>query len=430
MRRSIRGNRILAKPYRDLVTLGYLTLPATNGEDRRLARAHRLAAAVVSRHGRQDERRLRQILLRRVLHGRALPWPRGPLEAVPAAVSPADLDLLRALNALTAAGRAAYCLLAVEGRPPEEVTGILAGARVRDPAGALAEARTLANDVTLSLDPTVARLYARPVRRLRLALALVLAACAAAAAWPRPDLARPAGAAPSELAELAELEITRAAPDAWRAGAGPTLASWPPRGSRTDDTQLVRRAATAWGGGPVQLIFAGRVDDATVVLLRRHDQVARFTVAGGREDLRVTPAAGAGPLKLTGTRYLAPPWTREMWAAPLSGRAPRWRVLRLTGGVSEPVAAGTRGTCRQGPVLRLRAAADTGRGLPAPGEVRDLPSSSAVREPPGPKAGRGLPYTLLDVGGVSLADVSKDTFPAVKALGCAPGRRHAAVTER
>ncbi|WP_157252222.1 hypothetical protein [Nonomuraea typhae] len=411
MRRSIRGNRILAKPYRDLVTLGYLALPATNGEDRRLARAHRLAAAVVSRHGRQDERRLRQIFLRRVLRGRALPWPRGPLEAVPAAVSPSDLGLLRALNSLTAAGRAAYCLLAVEGRPPEEVTGILAGARVPDPAGALAEAETLPRDVTLSLDPTVARLYARPVRRLRLALTLVLAACAAAAAWPRPDLARPAGAAPHELREP---EVTRAAPDAWRTGAGPTLASWPPRGSRTDDTQLVRRAAAAWGGGRVQLIFAGRVDDAVIVILRRHDQVARFTVAGGREELRVTPApgAGAGPLKLTGTRYLAPPWTREMWAAPLSGRAPRWRALRLTGGVTEPVAAATRGTCRRGPLLRLRAAEDRGRGLP-PAEIR-----------------RALPYTLLDVGGVSPADVSGDTFPAWKALGCAPGRPHAAVSER
>ncbi|MEV4894132.1 hypothetical protein AB0K48_32580 [Nonomuraea sp. NPDC055795] len=275
MRRSIRGNRILAKPYRDLVLLGYLALPATGGEDRRLAWAHRLAAATVARHGRLDEAGLRRVFLRRVLRLRLMPWSGrlGPVEVVPVVVSRSDVALLRELNGLTGAGRAAYAMLLLEGRPAAEVVEILAGAGAADPGGALAEARAVEREHgLLSLDPTVARVYGRPLRRARIAFAALLLLGAVAVAAPDLGSGGPVSAAP--------LRVERAEAGAWRAGTDLTLASWPPRGSLTDDAELVRRAQRAWGSGPVQLIYAGELDGARIVLLRRHDRIARFTTTG------------------------------------------------------------------------------------------------------------------------------------------------------
>ncbi|MFE0153430.1 hypothetical protein ACFWY5_40270 [Nonomuraea sp. NPDC059007] len=275
MRRSIRGNRILAKPYRDLVLLGYLALPATGGEDRRLAWAHRLAAAAVARHGRLDEAGLRRVFLRRVLRLRLMPWSGrlGPVEVVPVVVSRSDVALLRELNGLTGAGRAAYAMLLLEGRPAAEVVEILAGAGAADPGGALAEARAVERaHGTLALDPTVARVYGRPLRRARIAFAALLLLGAVAVAAPDVGSGGPVSAAP--------LRVERAQAGAWRAGTDLTLASWPPRGSLTDDVELVRRAQRAWGSGPVQLIYAGELDGVRIVLLRRHDRIARFTTIG------------------------------------------------------------------------------------------------------------------------------------------------------
>ncbi|MFI6290633.1 hypothetical protein ACIBEJ_03570 [Nonomuraea sp. NPDC050790] len=284
MRRSIRGNRLLAKPYRDLVLLGYLALPATGGEDRRLAWAHRLAAAVVARHGRLDEAALRRLFLRRVLRLRLMPWSGrlGPVEIVPAVVSRADVVLLRELNGLTAAGRAAYAMLLLEGRPAAEVVEILAGAGAADPGGALAEARAVEHEHgVLALDPTVARVYGRPLRRARVAFAALLLLGAVAVTAPEVGSGGPVSAAP--------LPVERARPGAWRAGTDLTLSTWPPRGSLTDDIELVRQAQRAWGSGPAQLIYAGELDGHRIVLLRRHDRIARYTVTTGETPTRPSP---------------------------------------------------------------------------------------------------------------------------------------------
>ncbi|MFI6901555.1 hypothetical protein ACIBKY_09850 [Nonomuraea sp. NPDC050394] len=440
MRRSIRGNRILAKPYRDLVLLGYLALPATGGEDRRLAWAHRLAAAVVARHGRLDEAGLRRVFLRRVLRLRLMPWSGrlGPVEMVPVVVSGSDVALLRELNGLSGAGRAAYAMLLLEGRLPAEVVEILAGAGVADPGGALAEARAVERaHGTLALDPTVARVYGRPLRRTRMAFAALLLLGAVAVAAPDLGSGGPVSAAP--------LPVERAGAGAWRAGTDLTLASWPPRGSLTGDVELVRRAQRAWGSGPVQLIYAGELDGARIVLLRRHDRIARFTttgrsatgaqsatagqghmsargpmggqghmsaqdpmsgqgpmggqgVGGGPDGLEVLPAPrtkpdGTSPLKLLatprGNRYLVPPWVTEVSAAALSGGGPRWHKIALKDGVTAPITSDATGSaasgqgCWRGPVLRFRA----------------------------PEIAHGMPYTMLDFGRLSSASATYQPPP-------------------
>ncbi|MFI9556526.1 hypothetical protein [Nonomuraea endophytica] len=395
MRRSIRGNRILAKPYRDLVLLGYLALPATGGEDRRLAWAHRLAAAAVARHGRLDEAGLRRVFLRRVLRLRLMPWSGrlGPVEVVPVVVSRSDVVLLRELNGLTGAGRAAYAMLLLEGRPAAEVVEILAGAGAADPGGALAEARAVEQaHGTLALDPTVARVYGRPLRRVRIAFAALLLLGAVAVAAPDVGSGGPVSAAP--------LRLERAGAGAWRTGTDLTLASWPPRGTLTDDVELVRRAQRAWGSGPVQLIYAGELDGARIVLLRRHDRIARYTTTGqsstdGQDGLEVLPAPrvkadGTSPLKLLatprGNRYLVPPWVSEVSAAALSGGGPRWRKIGLKDGVTAPIAADATGSgqgCWRGPVLRFRA----------------------------PEIAHGMPYTMLDFGRLSSASATYQPPP-------------------
>ncbi|MFI6532273.1 hypothetical protein ACIBHY_07490 [Nonomuraea sp. NPDC050547] len=433
MRRSIRGNRILAKPYRDLVLLGYLALPATGGEDRRLAWAHRLAAAAVARHGRLDEAGLRRVFLRRVLRLRLMPWSGrlGPVEVVPVVVSRSDVALLRELNGLTGAGRAAYAMLLLEGRPAAEVVEILAGAGAADPGGALAEARAVeqAHGI-LTLDPTVARVYGRPLRRARIAFAALLLLGAVAVAAPDLGSGGPVSAAP--------LRVERAEAGAWRAGTDLTLASWPPRGSLTGDAELVRRAQRAWGSGPVQLIYAGELDGTRIVLLRRHDRIARFTTgqnpatgqpstggqsvtaaqgasighgnpeghgtpggqgaAGERDGLEVLPAPrvkpdGASPLKLLatprGNRYLVPPWVTEVSAAALPAGEPRWRKIALKDGVTAAITSDATGSaasgqgCWRGPVLRLRA----------------------------PEIAHGMPYTMLDFGRLSSASATYQPPP-------------------
>ncbi|MEU4509471.1 hypothetical protein AB0G05_08260, partial [Nonomuraea wenchangensis] len=198
-----------------------------------------------------------------------------------------------------------------------------------------------------------------------------------------------------------------AAPGAWRRGTELDLSTWAPRGALTSDAALVARALRAWGRPTGQLLYAGRVDGATVVLARDGERVARYTEADGPGRLEVFPAprarpGGAPPLTLrataAGSRYLVPPWVRELSAAPLSGRSPAWRPVGIEDGVTAPVPAAG-GRCLRGPMLRLRA----------------------------PEIAPGLPYTMLDLGGISPAEAGyrppeaglPDEFSVWKGLGCA-----------
>ncbi|MGW0807692.1 hypothetical protein [Nonomuraea sp. NPDC002799] len=430
MRRSIRASRSLARPYRDLVWLAYLTLSPTLGEERRLVLAHRLAAAELARHTGRDQVRLRQALLRRTLRILIMPWSGrlSRMEAVPALTRGADVAFTDELNKLRSAARAAYALLRLEGRPEGEVRTILAGAGVPNPATALTAVTTLearfgdgaATMFRPAADPTLARCYARPAnRRVRLGLRAAGIVCLLAATAMVPLLIDEPGRAVTPRPPAAPAAVT-VPPGAWRGGTDLDLDTWEARGGLIADRALVTRALRAWGKRDGQLLYAGRLDGTAVVLLRRDERVARYTETGGNGTLAVFPqprtkADGTSPLKLTttgeGSRYLLPPWVREVSAAPLAGSAPSWRKVAVTEGVTAPIKAVADRTCWQGPVVRLRA----------------------------PEIAHGLPYTMLDLGRLSLANAyyqppppaginrygpsELDTVPggftAWKGLGCA-----------
>ncbi|MCF6467070.1 hypothetical protein FAF44_01410 [Nonomuraea sp. MG754425] len=438
MRRSIRSSRSLARPYRDLVWIAYLTLPPALGEERRLVLAHRLAAAALARHHGRDPIGLRKALLRRTLHRLITPWA-GRLtrmETVPALTRGADVAFTTELDALRPAARAAYALLRMEGRPEPEVRAILAGARVADPAGALAavaalEARFGDGAAVMfrpAADPTLARCYARPLnRRIRIGLPAVAVVCLltglTALSLPEGPETATAQPPPAVAAGAAAPRAITASPGAWRAGTDLDLATWSARGSLTGDRALITRALRAWGRPDGQVLYAGRLDGSTVVLVRQGEQVARYTEDGGAGELATFPAPrpkpdGASPLKLTttgeGSRYLLPPWVREVSAAPLAGSHPNWRKVRVEDGVTAPVKTPAGKGCWRGPVLRLRA----------------------------PEIAHGMPYTMVDFGRLSLANAyyqppppaeinrygpsELDTVPggftAWKGLGCAMER--------
>ncbi|TMR27900.1 hypothetical protein ETD85_37660 [Nonomuraea zeae] len=429
MRRSIKDSRSLARPYRDLVWLAYLTLSPAIGEERRLVLAHRLAAAELARRPGRDQIGLRKALLRVTLHKMIMPWSGrlARMEAVPALTRGSDVAFTERLNALRPAARAAYALLRLEGRPEEEVRKILAGARVANPAAALAAVTALEAEFgdgasamfRPAADPTLARCYARPLnRRVRLGLPAAALVCLLAGLAVVPLLDDP-GVAKAPRSPAVPRAVT-APPGAWRAGTDLDLATWEARGALAADRALIARALRAWGRTDGQVLYAGQIDGTTVVLIRQGEQVAHYTEAGGPGRLTTFPAPrtkpdGASPLKLTttdkGSRYLLPPWVREVSAAPLTGQGPSWRKVAVDDGVTAPVKALAGRRCWQGPVLRLRA----------------------------PEIAHGMPYTMLDFGRLSLANAyyqppppaeinrygpsELDTVPggftAWKGLGCA-----------
>ncbi|GAA3224718.1 hypothetical protein [Actinocorallia longicatena] len=426
--RSIKSSRVPVRPYRELVWLAYLTLPAGGDAERRLVLAHRLAAAEFARHERSAGEPPRRRYVRRLLRQRMRPWSGrlASVGAMPALTHSVDVAFTEELDALPAPARAAYALLRLEERPPEEVVAILAGAGVADPGEAIDAVTRLeerAGDGAAhrpALDPTLARMYGRPgLPRPRTVAVAALCGLSvlAAVTWSRLEPHGHADALP-ELPRAA-----RALPDAWRGSTELDLSTWPARGALADDGELVGRAMRAWGSGPAQLLYAGRVDGVPVVLLHRPGQVARYTEDGGGPPLEVLPQPrtkpdGASPLKLRttaeGGRYLLPPWVREVSASDLSGADFRWRKIAVREGVTGPIARADGRGCWRGPVLRLRA----------------------------PEIAHGMPYTMLDFGRLSLsnayyqppppADVNRfgpgelDTVPggfsAWKALGCAVDR--------
>ncbi len=188
MARSIKGNSALARPYRDLVWLAYLTLPPDSGE-RRVLLAHRLAArALLRRPG--DPAQARLDVLKRVLKRR--PYPLigfgRRLEVVPAVVRSDERAFTAALEELPPAARAGYALTRIEGLDAGEARRLLAAAGVAEPTIALALVDALDDehgrfaDHRPAADPTLARIYGRGPSKVLIALAaagglLAVSAC-------------------------------------------------------------------------------------------------------------------------------------------------------------------------------------------------------------------------------------------------------------
>ncbi|MFJ2301506.1 hypothetical protein [Streptomyces sp. NPDC087787] len=331
-----------------------------------------------------------------------------------------ELALDQKLATLSGPARAAYVLRGLERLPDPAVREVLTAAGVADPVAALRQADRLPAQYALLDSPEFdpCSLQARPTdlkrrrqhTRAALAAAAALAVCGALVALPGggwgPDgAAAPAYAHnPSAEAALDPGRLTRIAPTAWRTSARLDLSVWPARGNLAGDTALLRRALAVWarpgesvrvsatpgtatGGpaGPPQLLYAGDVDNARVVLFHDGLRIARYaeprdSAAGAALDFaRVDGAAGAEASAVVlgrsdgNVRYLTAPWVKAAAERDLLKPDAGAMDLGLTGGVTGPLASPVQrgGGCTSWNVLELtgepgtRLLADLGELAPA-----------------------------------------------------------------
>ncbi|MEU4655942.1 hypothetical protein AB0G32_18675 [Streptomyces sp. NPDC023723] len=352
-----------------------------------------------------------------------------------------ELALDRALSALTGPGRAAYALRGLEGLADPEVRQVLTAAGVPDVPAALTEADSVPagperHALLSSTEFDPCSLQARPTdlmrrrQRLRVALAAgaVLAVGGALLALPGDGWGPDGAAAPpyaqneSARAALDPARLTKVSATAWRTSARTDFSVWPARGDRTGDRALLRRALAVWarpgakvrvsatpgtptGGpaGPPQLLYAGTVDAARVVILHDGLRVVRYAepkdgTAGAALDLARTDGAGrdAATAVVLGradgnVRYLTAPWVTKAAERDLTEPDSGARGLALTDGVTAPLASPVQrpGDCGSWTALELtddsttRLLSDLGELVPArlttgrPGAARDVSGAKA-----------------------------------------------------
>ncbi|MFJ8136128.1 hypothetical protein [Streptomyces sp. NPDC096013] len=366
-----------------------------------------------------------------------LPQVRG-LRLFPRSGGADELALDQRLSALSGPARAAYVLRGLEQLPDGDVRRVLAAAGVDTVDAALREAdETPARyDLLDSPEFDPCSLHARPTDLMRrrqhgkaaLAAAAAVAVCGALLAMPGggwgPDgAAAPAYAEnPAAEAALNPSKLTRIAPTAWESSAREDFSVWPARGDLTGNTALLRRALAVWarpgesvqvsatpgtpsGGpaGPPQLLYAGTVDNARVVILYDGLRIARYaepkdgTKGAALDFARVDGATGAGADAVVldradgNVRYLTAPWVRK--AAERDLQKPNAGALPMTisDGITSPMAspATATGACTSWNVLQLtddtgtRLVSDLGELVPAhltagrPGSVHEVSGSAA-----------------------------------------------------
>ncbi|MFV8128082.1 hypothetical protein [Streptomyces syringium] len=465
----------LIEHYPRLVRLGYLVLPPALGRNRRVLTAHALVQRSLPRNrvggseltvpaprgtdGVPSEpgyTYVRQRVLRAALdagrpRGRWQPPRPGQLPPLlpqvwglrlfPRSGGADELALDQALSSLSGPGRAAYVLRGLELSDDRDVRRVLSAAGVEDPGAALAEAdrvRTPAGSrdtpllESVEFDPC--SLQARPTDLMRrrqhtraaLAAAAAAVVCATLLGLPGDGWGRDGAAAPpyaqnaAAEAALDPARLTQASSSAWKSADRPGFATWPARGDRTGDQELLRRALAAWArpgravrvtatpgtpvgpaSGPPQLLYAGEVDAAAVVLLHDGLRVVRYAEAKSGEagaaalDFARTDAADADTSTAVvvgrtdgNVRFLTAPWVtdaavRDLLAPTDAGRPLHRDAEGVTDAMPSPAPAGG---CRAWPALRLggRLVTDLGELVPArltagaPGSPRDVAGDRAL----------------------------------------------------
>ncbi|MGW3283227.1 hypothetical protein ACWDR3_01115 [Streptomyces sp. NPDC001002] len=351
-----------------------------------------------------------------------------------------ELTLDQRLSALSGPARAAYVLRGLERLPDGDVSKVLAAAGVADPTAALREADEVPAQYALlgspEFDPCA--LHARPTDLMRrrqhgkaaLAAAAALAVCGALLGLPGDGWA-PDGAAapvyaqnPAAEAALDPAKLTRVAPTAWESAARTDFSVWPARGDLTGDTALLRRALAVWarpgesvqvsatpgtpsGGpaGPPQLLYAGTVDSAHVVILYDGLRIARYaepadgTKGAALDFARVDGADRTESSALVlgradgNVRYLTAPWVTKAVERDLMKPNAGAMDLDLAEGITAPMAgpAQQTGACTSWNVLQLtdatgtRLLTDLGELIPAhlttgrPGSAKEASGAEALR---------------------------------------------------
>ncbi|MFD6920177.1 hypothetical protein ACFV99_08165 [Streptomyces sp. NPDC059944] len=351
-----------------------------------------------------------------------------------------ELALDQRLSALSGPARAAYVLRGLEKVPDPQLRKVLAAAGVADPAAALTEAAGVeARDALLAspeFDPC--SLHARPTDLMRrrqhlraaLAAAAALAVCGALLGLPGDGWGPDGAAAPSYAqnpaaeAALNPARLERVAPAAWESSARTDFSVWPARGDLVKDTGLLRRALAVWARpgesvqvsatpgtpsgappGPPQLLYAGTVDQARVVLLYDGLRIARYaepkdgTGGAALDFARVDGASGAEASAVVlsradgNVRYLTAPWVKK--AAERDLLKPNTGTMDLTlsaDGSTSPLAGPPQtGACTSWNVLQVddgsgsRLLSDLGELIPAhltagrPGAPRETTGAANLR---------------------------------------------------
>ncbi|MFJ3795807.1 hypothetical protein ACIPSJ_05940 [Streptomyces sp. NPDC090088] len=352
-----------------------------------------------------------------------------------------ELALDQRLATLSGPARAAYALRGLEQLPDGDVRKILRAAGVEHPEGALAEANGVPAEYPLLDSPEFdpCSLQARPTDLMRrrqhtkaaLAAAAALAVCGALVVLPSGGWGADGAAAPpyaqnaAAEAALDPAQVTKIPATAWRTAARADFSVWPARGALTGNTSLLRRALAVWarpgatvrvsatpgtqtGGpaGPPQLLYAGVVDSARVVVFYDGLRIARYAepkdgTAGAALDFaRVDGAtdAEAGALVLGradgNVRYLTAPWVTRAAERDLMKPTSGAMDLGLTDGVTGPMAspAMQQGACTSWNVLQLtdadgtRLSTDLGELVPAhltsgrPGYTGEASGAAGLRD--------------------------------------------------
>jgi hypothetical protein len=351
-----------------------------------------------------------------------------------------ELALDQRLSTLSGPARAAYALRGLERLGEDGARKVLTAAGVADPDGALLEAGGVPEQFGLLDSPEFdpCSLQARPTDLMRrrqhlkaaLAAGAALLVCGALLGLPGegwgPDgaAAPPYARNPAAQAALDPAKLTRVSPDAWRISARTDFSVWPARGDLTGDEALLRRALAVWarpggtvqvsatpgtpsGGpaGPPQLLYAGTVDAARVVILYDGLRIARYaeprdgTQGAALDFARVDGAsrAEAGAVVLGradgNVRYLTAPWVQKAAERDLLKPGAGAMDLALTDGVTAPLASPALrgGPCTSWNVLQLtdggrsRLLTDLGELVPArltagrPGSPGEVSGAAALR---------------------------------------------------
>ncbi|WP_329116301.1 hypothetical protein [Streptomyces sp. NBC_01465] len=317
-----------------------------------------------------------------------------------------ELALDQRLSTLSGPARAAYVLRGLEKLGDAEVRRVLAEAGVADgdTHSALAMADGVLPQYELLNSPEFdpCSLQARPTdlmrRRQHGRAALVAGAavlvCGALLTLPGggwgPDgaAAPPYAQNPAAQQAMNPQKLTRIAPTAWKTSSRTDFSVWPTRGDRATDAGLLRRALAVWARpgssvqvsatpgtasgpamGPPQLLFAGTVDQAAVVLLYDGLRVVRYAEADNGDSAGAAldfarvdgaDAASANALVVGRTdgnvRYLTAPWVEEAAVRDLLDPTGGTHPLRRTkDGVTDPVPSPAQaGSCTSWEALELR----------------------------------------------------------------------------
>ncbi|GAA1009822.1 MULTISPECIES: hypothetical protein [Streptomyces] len=454
-----RAEAALVEHYPRLVRLAYLVLPPGLGRKRRVLSAHALVQRALPRGrsatgapvlagGREADPAyafVRLQVLRTALEaGRPLRrtvWPKRAqlppilpmvwgLRLFPRSGGADELALDQRLASLSGPARAAYVLRGLERLPDPAVHDLLTAAGVADPGAALRQADRVPGHYALLESPEFdpCSLQARPTDLMRrrqhsraaLAGVAALAVCGALVALPRGGWG-PDGAAapvyaqnPSAEAALDPAELTKVSPTAWRASSRPGFSVWPARGNLTGDMSLLRRALAVWarpgasvrvsatpgtptGGpaGPPQLLYAGEVDQARVVIFHDGLRIARYAESKDSAEValdfaRVDGATGAEAAAVVlsrsdgNVRYLTAPWVTAAARRNLLDPGSEAVGLGPKDGVTRPLASPVQrtGPCTSWNALQLT----DGSGTHLLGDLGELvPARLTSGDPAAPR---------------------------------------------